>query len=278
VSLPTDVLARPAGVDPGAPLARANPVAKLAVAAVLAVALVLTTDLVTVSVALAGVLLALPFAGLGPRALWRRGWVVVVAAVPSGVFTALLGVDSGSLLWAWELGGRTLLDVTTGSAQAGLAIMLRILAIGLPGVVLLATTDPTDLADSLAQDLRLPHRFVLAALAGLRLFGVLAEEWQALGQARRARGLGGGGRLARLRTAGGQLFALLVLAVRRATVLSTAMEARGFGAVRERTWARPSRFTRRDGCVVAGGVALSAAATAAGVLAGTWRLALLERL
>ncbi|WP_336922220.1 energy-coupling factor transporter transmembrane component T family protein [Aquipuribacter sp. SD81] len=274
MSLPTDVLAGPVGVDTGAPLARANPVAKLAVAAVLGLALVLTTDLVTVAVALAGVLLALPFAGLGPRALWRRGWVVVVAAVPSGVFTALLGVDSGDVVWAWSVGGATLLDVTTGSLQSGLAIALRILAIGLPGVVLLATTDPTDLADSLAQDLHLPHRFVLAGLAGMRLFGVLAEEWQVLTQARRARGLGGGGRWSRLRTLGGQLFALLVLAVRRATVLSTAMEARGFGAVRERTWARRSRFTARDWAVVLGGVALAVLATTVGVLAGTWRLAL----
>jgi energy-coupling factor transport system permease protein len=275
MSLPTDVLAGPAGVDTTAPLARANPVAKLAVAAVLAFTLVLTTDLVTVAVALGLVVLALPFTGVGWRGLWRRGWVVVVAAVPSGVFTALLGVDSGEVLWAWGPGDATWLDVTTGSLQAGLAITLRILAIGLPGVVLLATTDPTDLADSLAQNLRLPHRFVLAGLAGMRLFGVLAEEWSTLTQARRARGLGDGGRLVRLRGFAGQLFALLVLAVRRATVLSTAMEARGFGAVRERTWARESRFTAYDAAVVAGGVLLAVTATAAGVAAGTWRLALL---
>lgn len=273
--LPTDVLAGPVGVDTAAPLARANPVAKLAVAALVAVALVLTTDLVTVTVALVCVLLALPFAGVGARGLWRRGWIVVVAAVPAGVVTALLGVDSGATWWAWQVGGTTLLDVSAGSAAAGLAITARVLAIGLPGVVLLATTDPTDLADALGQVLRLPHRFVLAALAGMRLFGVLAEEWTTLTQARRARGLGGGGRLSRLRTFGSQLFALLVLAVRRATVLSTAMEARGFGAVRERTWARESRFTARDWLVVAGGLGVAVVSTAAGVAAGTWRLVLL---
>ncbi len=35
-------------------------------------------------------------------------------------------------------------------------------------------------------------------------------------------------------------FVLLVFAVRRGTKLATAMEARGFGADVERTWARPS--------------------------------------
>ena len=269
MSPPTDVLSSPTGVDTTAPLARANPSAKLAVALLLSLALVLTTDAVTAGVALGLVLLALPWCGLGPRALWRRGWVLVVAAVPAGLVTALLGVDSGAVLV-----GSGPLDVTAGSATAGLAVVLRLLAIGLPGVVLLATTDPTDLADSLAQDLHLPHRFVLSALAAMRLFGVLAQEWTALGQARRARGLGDEGLLGRARTAAAQLFALLVLAVRRATVLATAMEARGFGAGTHRTWARPSRVAATDVAVVLGGVAVAVVATAAGVAAGTWKLVL----
>ncbi len=269
MSLPVDLLAVPAGVDTSAPLARANPTAKLAVASVLSLALVLTTDVVTAAVALLLVVAALPLCGLGPRALWRRGWVLVVAAVPTGVFAALLGVDSGAVLV--PLGP---LSVSEGSTVSALAVVMRILAIGLPGVVLLSTTDPTDLADSLAQDLRLPHRFVLSALAAMRLFGVLAQEWTALGQARRARGLGEEGLLGRARGFAAQLFSLLVLAVRRATVLATAMEARGFGLVRERTWARPSVFAPRDWVVVAGGVLVAATATAAGVAAGTWQLVL----
>ncbi len=269
MSLPIDVLTGTADLDRTALLARTNPSVKLFVALVLSLALVLTTDAVTAGVALAIVVLALPWSGLGLRALWRRGWVLAVAALPTGVFTALLGVDGGPVLL--PLGP---LDVTAGSAVAGLAVVLRILAIGLPGVVLLATTDPTDLADSLAQDLRLPSRFVLAALAAMRLFGVLAEEWTALGQARRARGLGDDGVLGRVRGLAAQLFALLVLAVRRATVLATAMEARGFGAAPHRTWARPSQVRLSDLGVALGGVAVAAVATAAGVAAGTWELVL----
>ncbi|GAB2688554.1 energy-coupling factor transporter transmembrane component T family protein [Thalassiella azotivora] len=264
-----DLLAGAADADRGAPLARANPVAKLAVSVVLSLALLLTVDVVTAGVALLLELVLLPWAGLGPRALWRRAWIVVLAAASAGVATTWLGVDSGAVLLG--LGPVT---VTEGSATAGAAIALRVLAIGLPGVVLLATTDPTDLADSLAQVLRLPHRFVLAALAATRLFGVLAEEWQLLSLARRARGIGDDGPVGRLRTTAGQTFALLVLAVRRATTLATAMEARGFGASTERTWARRSRFTGHDVLVVLGGIAVAAVATTAGVLAGTWSLTL----
>jgi len=266
-----DVLAGPgAGVDDSAPIARANPVAKLAVAAAVSVALVLTVDVVTAATALALELLALPWCGLRPRALLRRGRVVLAGAIPAGVITALLGVDSGAVLL--RAGPLT---VTQGSLAAGVAIALRILAIGLPGVVLLSTTDPTDLADALAQVLKLPHRFVLAALAAMRLFGVLAQEWQALRLARRARGLGDDGVLGRARTFAGLVFALLVLAVRRATVLATTMESRGFGATKQRTWARKSVFTRRDGVVVLGGVALAVTATIAGIAAGTWHLVIL---
>lgn len=250
------------------PVSRANPVAKLAAASALALALVLTVDVVTAGTALALELLVLPWCGLGARALARRAALLALAAVPAAVATAVFADDTGRLLV-----DTALLDVSTGSVVAGAAIGLRILAIGLPGVVLLATTDPTDLGDALAQVARVPHRFVLGALAGLRLVDVLVEEWRQLGLARRARGLGDDGPLGRARTGAGQAFALLVLSVRRATVLATAMEARGFGGA-TRTWARESRLVPRDLLVVAGGVAIGVAASAAGVAAGTWQLLL----
>lgn len=247
-------------------VSRANPVAKLAAAVALAVALLLSVDVVTAGTAVVLELLVLPWCGLGPRALARRSALVVAAAVPAAVATAVFALDSGRTLLA--LGP---LEVSTGSAVTGAAIGLRVLAVGLPGVVLLASTDPTDLGDALAQVAHLPHRFVLGALAALRLVDVLVEEWQQLGLARRARGLGDDGALGRLRTGASQVFALLVLSVRRGTVLATAMEARGFGGS-SRTWARPSRLHPSDLVVVVGATAIAAAASAAGLAAGTWRL------
>jgi energy-coupling factor transport system permease protein len=253
------------GIDLHAPIARTNPVAKLAASTVVALGLLISVDVVTAGVALALEALAVPWCGVRPRALLRRGVVVVLGAVPAGVATAVFGEDSGSVLAA--LGP---VSVTSGSVLAGIAITLRIFAIGLPGVVLLSTTDPTDLADALAQVARLPARFTLAALASLRLFGLMAQEWRSLSLARRARGIGDAGPVGTLRTAMGQVFALLVLAIRRATVLATTMESRGFGAGRERSWARESRLHVGDGVLVLGAVALTAVAITAGVRAGTW--------
>ncbi len=253
------------GIDLGAPIARANPVAKLAASTVVALGLLLSVDLVTAGVALGLEALALPWCGVRLRALLRRGIIIVLGAVPAGVATAVFGEDAGSVLVS--LGP---VSVTSGSLVSGVAITLRIFAIGLPGVVLLSTTDPTDLADSLGQVARLPARFTLAALAGLRMFGLMAQEWRSLSLARRARGLGDAGPLGTVRTALGQVFALLVLAIRRATVLATTMESRGFGVDRRRTWARESRLHPRDLVLVLGAVVLTGAAVTAGVLAGTW--------
>ena len=125
------------------------------------------------------------------------------------------------------------------------------------------------LGDSLAQTFKLPARFVLATIAALRLVGILFAEWNALGQARRARGLGAGQSLAgRAQTFGGQSFALLVQAIRRGSRLAITMEARGFGAG-ERTWARVPSYSRRDVHVSIAAAVIIAVAYGVSIAAGT---------
>ncbi|WP_210480921.1 energy-coupling factor transporter transmembrane protein EcfT [Naasia sp. SYSU D00948] len=251
-----------AAIEGAGPIAGANPVTKLAASAVLAVALVLSLDLVSASVALALELLALPFAGVPWKVLWRRTAVVWLAAPLTGLTILLYGRTSGTVYVDWLL-----VRISDGSVELAIATVLRVLAVGLPAVVLFLTVDPTDLADGLAQLVRLPARFVLGALAGLRLLAVFWEDWRTLELARRARGVADTGRLRRF---AGQAFALLVLAIRRGSALATAMEARGFGAPGERTWARPSRLGGRDAALFAGSVLIAAAAVTAAVATGSW--------
>src|SRR6476646_408545 len=98
------------GFDATAPLARANPVAKLAASTVIAFGLLLSVDVVTAATALALELLVLPLSGLTLPGLVRRGLVVVIGAVPAGVAAVLFGVDSGAVLL--QLGPLT---ITEGS-------------------------------------------------------------------------------------------------------------------------------------------------------------------
>ncbi|WP_167139248.1 energy-coupling factor transporter transmembrane component T [Diaminobutyricimonas sp. TR449] len=241
---------------------RINPVAKLAAAFLLSFCLVLSVDWVSASVALLLEALLLPFAGLSWRQFWLRTSPVWVAAPLTGVTIALYGQSSGQVHWEFVLA-----RVSDGSLELALATMLRVLAIALPAVVLFVTIDPTDLADGLAQVLRLPARFVLGALAGLRLISLFFDDWRSLELARRARGVADRGRIRRML---GQAFALLVLSIRRGSKLATAMEARGFGSSRTRTWARPSRFRSADWAVAASGLVVGATAIATSVTTGNW--------
>lgn len=241
---------------------RINPVAKLAAAASIGFVLVLSVDWVSAAVALALELLLLPFAGVGARRLIARTWPVLVAAPLSGLTILLYGRTSG------EVYARFLLaEISAGSSELAVATALRVLAIGLPAVVLFLTVDPTDLADGLAQVLRLPSRFVVGALGGVRLVSLFAEDWRSLELARRARGVGDRGRIRRFVS---QAFALLVLSIRRGSKLATAMEARGFGGSTPRTWARQSRLGRPEFVLVAIGVAIAAASVSAAVITGSW--------
>jgi energy-coupling factor transport system permease protein len=248
-------------------LTRANPLAKFAAVVLITLVLALSIDWVSASVALAFELMLFPLAGLTLWLLWQRGWPLILAAALGGWSTAILAPDSGPILLDVRIW-----SISEGSLELGVGFLLRGLAIALPAVLLMSCTDPTDLADALAQKARLPHRFVLGTLAAMRLVGLMAEEWETIGMARRARGVGSRGNpVQRLRATLGQSFGLLVQAIRRASRLAVTMEARGFGGAR-RTWARESTYSGLDIWVLLGGLVIAGTAAAAAVSAGTWNL------
>lgn len=241
--------------DPAAPLARRNPVAKLAAAFAIAFGLLVTLDPVAPALALAVELAVVPLFGVRYGALARRAWPLLFSMVGVVLVQVLFGTGTQPERFA---------------AAAGLA--LRVLAVALPGVLVLATIDPTDLADALIQQLRVPARFAIGALAAFRLLPLLFVDWQMLTMARRARGVAAGrSPTARLRLFVSTTFALLVGAIRRATRLATAMDARGFDGGVPRTSARRQPFTRADAALAASGALLVGLAVAASVALGTFR-------
>lgn len=244
------------------PFTRINPVAKLGSALLIAGCLVLTIDWVSAGTALALELVAFVFLGIPARKFWFRTLPVWFAAPLTGITILLYGRPSGTIYWEWLA-----IRISDGSMDLAIATALRVLAIGLPAVVLFITVDATDLADGLAQVWHLPARFVLGALAAFRLVGLFLEDWKFLELARRARGVGDTGRIRRIP---GQVFALLVLAIRRGSKLAIAMEARGFGGTSPRTWARESLFGWREWSVLLAGLMVGMIAIAAAVTTGNW--------
>ncbi|MET8261166.1 energy-coupling factor transporter transmembrane component T family protein [Micromonospora sp. NPDC005553] len=253
---------------PDAPLARRNPVAKVAAALVFSFTLLATLDPVAPAIAIALELAVLPLFGIRYRVLARRAWPLLLSA--AGILVTLV-------LFAADRSGRVLLDVgpvlvSTGVLLTALGLVLRVFAVALPGVIVFATTDPTDLADALIQNAKAPARFAIGALAAFRLVPLLGQEWQMISMARRARGVDAGRNpVAKLRLFASTAFALLVGAIRRGTRLAVAMDARGFDAGTPRTVARRQRFTAADGLLVAGAAALAGAALTVSVLLGTFR-------
>ena len=245
-------------------LDRANPVTRIVAAVLVTLPLLVTLDPVSGGVALALAFGMALVVGFRPAFVLHRTWPLLIAAPLASLSMSLYGRPSGRVHLDWYLR-----HVTDGSLQLAGAVFLRVLALGVPSILLFSGVDPTDMADGLAQVWRLPARFVLGTLAGFRLVGEMIADWRMLGLARRARGLGDTGALRRFVT---MAFALLVLAIRRGSKLATAMEARGFGAPTPRTWARPSSVGRADTVVVVVSALMSLTAIGASVAAGTFNL------
>jgi energy-coupling factor transport system permease protein len=240
--------------DPRAPLARRNPVAKVAALFVLTLPLRATLNPVAPALVLAVEVATVPLFGVRPAALLRRGWPIALSVLSVVAVQLLFGAGPQPV-----------------QVAAGLA--LRVFAVAVPSVLVFGSTDPTDLADALIQNVRAPARFAIGALAALRLLPLLADEWRMLTLARRARGIDGGRNpVAHLRLFVSTAFGLLVGAIRRGTRLARAMDARGFDAGVPRTTARCQRFGAADAAlVVAAAAIVTGALVIAALLSGPGR-------
>ncbi|MFN2484103.1 MAG: energy-coupling factor transporter transmembrane protein EcfT [Candidatus Limnocylindria bacterium] len=252
-------------------LARRHPLARLGAAFVLMLFVFVALDGVTAALVLAVVIVAMPPSGVPLRSVASRAWPVVVAAIAIGLLNALLSAGGpGELLWA--VGPLRLTDT---SLLNGASLAVRLVAIAVTALVGLARVEPTELADALTQQLHLPARFAIGALAATRLVPLFRMEWEILGLARRARGIDAGrSPVAAVSLFGSRSHTLLTGAIRRGLRLAYAMDARGFGALPCRTSARDRAFGAADWLVLAGAAATGAAATAVSVAAGTWRFVL----
>lgn len=234
---------------------RANPLARLAPALALGVANVTTLDPVTPLLTLAAVGLALPATALTPRQLARVSWPLLVGAATLLVVNTLAHPAPG---------------VGAADLRAGGVTALRLLAVALPGLLAFATVDAVDLADALVQQLRVPPRFSYGALAAMRLLPLLTEDWRSQTLAARARGVTPRGPAGLVRHLARRVLGLLVTAVRRATRLAVALDARGFDRA-DRATSRPSAWTRPDLGWAVGGVVVAVAVTATSVALGSWQ-------
>lgn len=164
---------------------------------------------------------------------------------------ALASVAAASVMVStWLYGGQ--------NGDEAVAAALRVVTIVMPSALLSPRILPTELGDHLAQRMHLPARVVVAGVAALQRLDSIAESWQQVQLARRARGHGiDGGVRRRLRASAGSAFALLVVSMRSTAQVSTAMDVRGFASADERTWAGAAPWHLGDSVLLVTALALA---------------------
>lgn len=255
-------------VSPSWFIRKLNPISRFIGALLLCLPMFVTLDIVSASIAFGLDILLFAIAGVTPWYVLRHTWPVWIAASGSFISVLLYGQSSGDDIFKFGW-----MHISQGSLYLAICTFVRVASVAVPGVILAIGLDPTDLADGLVQILHFSPRFVYGALAGLRMFSLLQNDWRAFGLARRSRGISDGKALRRMLS---QSFGLLVLSIRRGTKLATAMEARAFGSSIKRVPARKSKLTAYDWIFYVICIAVPAIALYASIQTGYWHNAFIH--
>jgi energy-coupling factor transport system permease protein len=236
-------------------LHRRNPTAKLAAHLLLALLLTIVFDPLT---PLAFIGLAFVVGrGLGripPRLMLAALWPFWVLAASLLLTNALFATRPEQATVIWRAGPFT---ATVEGATIGLSLAERSMAVAAFTILLMMSTDPTDLVRSLVQQAHLPARFAYPTLAAYRFLPLLQTEFETIRLAHRLRGMGRRrGPAGRLREQARLALPLLANAIRRSERVALAMDARGFSGHRARTHYRRIAFGATDAwLIVSAGVA-----------------------
>ncbi|MDR1859201.1 MAG: energy-coupling factor transporter transmembrane protein EcfT [Treponema sp.] len=164
------------------------------------------------------------------------------------------------------LGGRGSLKLD--GLFTGLMICCRIVALTILLPTLTRTTDARQLAYGITR-LGLHYKAAHVITSTLNLIPSFEEETKLILEARRLRGVRSfenGGLLSKLKEYGAIALPLMIRAMRKAQIISLAMDARAFGAHKTRTWLFATKMSAIDYTAFACGIAFSAAAVAAQLL------------
>ena len=139
-------------------------------------------------------------------------------------------------------------------------IFLKYLTIIPPAILLMVTTHPSEFAASMNR-IGVPYTAAYSVSLTLRYIPDVQRDFEAISQALQARGLELSKKASwvkRLKRTVPLLLPLIFSSLDRIDVVSRAMEMRGFGKNRRRTWYSAKPFSRGDKLVLAAGIPLFA--------------------
>ncbi len=264
-----------AGDVPGADslLGRVNPSIKLLALVLMALALTFVFDPVTPAVLFLVTLAAGCMAGrLSLGAQLRPLVIFAVAGIPILLGNIFFNKGNGAAKALTFVGP---VKITGVALNAAGSLWLRLLCFALLSLVFIRTTEPQDLILSLIHQLHLNFRVAYGTMVGYRMLPAFQSDLQTIRAAQRARGVDEKRGLihwwARMRR---YAIPLLAGAVRKASRVAVAMDARAFGALPSRTYRRRMTVGRRDAVFLGTVVGVTVAVIVGLYLAGIAHFAL----
>ncbi len=223
------------------PLRAVDPRTKLALCLCLSLTVMLPTE--KLAVAMIAYALLLTWARLllvAGRQLWRMKWVLLVLFVGDWVLVSL---------------------------DLAMAVTLRVSLLAGAFALFFATTTPGELRLALAW-LRVPYRYAFSLSLAFQSLDLLDQEWRAIREAQRVRGIwrqmrGWRALVAQTRDLVALAVPAVVMTTRRAWAITEAAYARGFDSPQRRPY-RALRMCGKDWAILIG-------ATVAGVFLVWWR-------
>ncbi|MBW4838456.1 MAG: energy-coupling factor transporter transmembrane protein EcfT [Paenibacillaceae bacterium] len=135
------------------------------------------------------------------------------------------------------------LPLSMAALSDAAAVTLRMISLFLSSLAYIESTDPKDFVVMMTTRLKLPYRFVFGISMALTFLPLLAEEGRQAAAARKLRlGRRPRGIQERMEQRRGQLVTVFTGAIRRVEQTAGAMDVKGFGAYRERTFLRDVPF------------------------------------
>lgn len=178
-------------------------------------------------------------------------WLILIFMVLNNLGIFLFAPGYGTELFGTRhllLDGPWHWDVTAEQLFYQLAVTLKYVAV-LPAVLLfVVTTRPPEFASSVAR-IGVPYRIAYAVSLALRYIPDVQREFRTISQAQQARGLDtsrGVSLTTRVRNLASVLMPLLLGTFDRIESVSAAMELRGFGRGKGRTWLVSTPLRARD--------------------------------
>lgn len=228
------------------PFHRMSPASKLLYVLAVSFVAIFNTNLVVSFVLFAFTLFCAMFlTGISPRAYWSLGKVILpFIAILALVFPFFYAGHAS--VGSEDIAIRTpFKDLTWAALGFGALLALRFLAIGVSGLTFAFTTHPTDVVQNFSRR-GWDYRFVHAPVLGLVLFPTFLQLGRDISTTQRIRDLGQDTNWFRRKWMRMKhlAFAMLVLGLRNGQTQAMALDIRGYGAHKSRTFMRPMPASR----------------------------------